>query len=103
MEEGLRSGACPLVIAETARPADLTQSRRLQLAAEAGPATGLCLFSGSPSTNASESRWRCTPLPGGHAEWSCLKDKRGRTGSWELRIAPAPPREPRRQKAAHRA
>ncbi len=86
MEQALRSGAAPLVIGETGDPPDLTRSRRLQLAAEAGPATGLCLFTGRPVANASETRWRATPLPGRRQEWACIKDKRGRTGAWEIRL-----------------
>ena len=93
MEEALRSGAAPLVVAEVERPADLTQSRRLQLAAEAGPATGICLFTGRPAANAAETRWRITPLPGAGSrqDWTCLKNKRGPTGSWQVMLRPGSP------------
>lgn len=67
MEEAMRSGAAPLVAAECASPADLTQSRRLQLAAEAGAEAGaaplgLALIPEPARANAAETRWRAEPL-----------------------------------------
>ncbi|MEM1278256.1 MAG: hypothetical protein AAGH74_17185, partial [Pseudomonadota bacterium] len=67
MEEALRSGAAPLVIGEMPRRApDLTESRRLQLAAGTGGARALCLI-GETVTNAAETRWHATPRPGAEA------------------------------------
>ena len=86
-EEALRSGAAPLVVAELAVAPDLTASRRLQLAADAGGGRGLCLV---PETglrpNAAETRWLCAALPGGPARqrWELVKNKRGRVGTWEV-------------------
>lgn len=79
-EEALRSGAAPLVVAETTEPPALTPLRRLQLAAEAGGeasrgAPPLCLIiSPTPGTaGAVESRWFCEPEPawreGAPARW----------------------------------
>ncbi|MEL6769075.1 MAG: hypothetical protein AAFP17_17990 [Pseudomonadota bacterium] len=63
MEETLRSGAAPLVVAELEAAPDLTQSRRLQLAAGTGGGHGLCLVPENRlATNAAETRWRCRPL-----------------------------------------
>jgi protein ImuA len=97
-EEALRSGAVPLVVTELAEAPDLTQSRRLQLAAGAGGGRGLCLV---PETglrpNAAETRWHCAPLPGGPARqrWELVKNKRGRLGVWQVSRndapGPAPP------------
>jgi len=93
MEEALRSGAAPLVVAELELAADLTQSRRLQLAAGTGGCIGLCLVpEGGLATNAAESRWHATsmpaPAPGGTAphRWMRIKSKHGRTGSWEVTL-----------------
>ncbi|MEM6669113.1 MAG: hypothetical protein AAF661_07830 [Pseudomonadota bacterium] len=95
-EECLRSGAAPLVVAEPATVADLTASRRLQLAAEAGGALGLLLYPAPPNgrtpANAAETRWRCEAAPSWSAGrldrvwvWRCLKNKRGPVGDWALR------------------
>jgi protein ImuA len=95
MEEALRSGAVPLVVAELAEAPDLTASRRLQLAAGTGGGRGLCLLpEGRLRSNAAETRWRCAPVPGAtrapgpgdaRQRWEIVKDKRGRPGAWEVR------------------
>ncbi|MEM8741592.1 MAG: hypothetical protein AAGE13_08845 [Pseudomonadota bacterium] len=87
MEEVLRSGAAPLAVAEVARAPDLTESRRLQLAAATGKGRGLCLI-GEARTNAAETRWTCAPLPGEQEsprqKWVLVKNKRGTLGQWEV-------------------
>ena len=104
-EEALRSGAAPLVVAELAEAPDLTQSRRLQIAAEAGASRhagprGLCLVPEHRTRpNAVETRWRCAPIPpvcggcdGYHADgrarllWELVKNKRGQLGCWEVTL-----------------
>ena len=93
MEEALRSGAAPLVVAEMSEAADLTASRRLQLAAGTGGGRGLCLVPHSRlCTNAAETRWHCAPIPGdgtAHQHWEIVKNKRGRLGSWQVAWTPA--------------
>jgi protein ImuA len=90
MEEALRSGAAALVVAELIEAADLTASRRLQLAAGTGvgdAVRGLCLLPQARTRpNAAETRWHCTPIPGGGARqlWELVKNKRGRLGIWEV-------------------
>ena len=106
MEEGLRLGAAGLVVVELKKPADLTISRRLQLAAEAGGAIGLCLVDGVPITNAMETRWHCAPAfapknqasgkegkeliekksDGDWTHWRLflIKNKKGTSGAWEI-------------------
>jgi protein ImuA len=89
-EEALRSGAVPLVITELAEATDLTVSRRLQLAADTGGGRGLCLLPEARTRpNAAETRWLCTPIPGGEPGagrqlWELVKNKRGRLGVWEI-------------------
>ena len=91
-EEALRSGAAPLVVVELAEATDLTASRRLQLAAGTGGGgggapRGLCLLPQARTRpNAAETRWHCTPIPGGGARqlWELVKNKRGRLGIWEV-------------------
>lgn len=90
VEEALRSGAAPLVVAELGDVADLTASRRFQLAAETGGGRGLCLVPGTRvRPNAAETRWHCTPMPGlipgsGRQRWELVKNKRGNLGTWEV-------------------
>jgi protein ImuA len=89
MEEALRSGAAALVVAELDRAADLTQSRRLQLAAGTGGGIGLCLVPAHAlATNAAESRWRAEPLPepsdAAQQRWTLEKTRRARPGFWDI-------------------
>ena len=88
MEEALRSGAVPLVVAELREAPDLTASRRLQLAAGTGGGRGLCLIpEAGLRSNATETRWMCSPLPGlGGAQqhWEIVKNKKGRLGRWRV-------------------
>ncbi len=104
-EEALRSGACPLVIAELDMAPGLTPMRRLNLAAEAGRvATGsnrrrraplmMVLFARGAGSGAAETRWRVDPAPGwtteeiagGAPRWRLerVKDKAGRPAAWEV-------------------
>ena len=86
LEEALRDGAAPLVVAELATAPDLTASRRLQLAAGTGGGRGLCLLpEGKLCNNAAETRWMCMPMPGlgtSGQHWEAIKNKRGRLITW---------------------
>ncbi|NEY92156.1 ImuA family protein [Tabrizicola oligotrophica] len=89
VEEALRVAPISLVIAEPQQPLSLTAGRRLQLAAEAGRTTGLMLIREDGGSNATETRWNCTPLASQAPDstphrWSLIKNKKGTIGSWTL-------------------
>lgn len=100
MEEALRAGLAPVIVAETASrgpwaQADLTRSRRLQLAAENGGGVGVLITpeGGSGRSNAAETRWRAEAMAAcDHAEdpfalcwrWTLLKNKHGPCGGWHV-------------------
>ena len=84
IEEGLRCRGLAAVLGE-ADKVDLAAGRRLQLAAEAGGATGLLL--GRPrdasASGITVTRWRVAPAPGGpHWRVELLRCRGGAPGSW---------------------
>ena len=103
LEEALRAGVVPLVVAELPEVPALTPVRRLNLAAEAGAARahhgglaaplGLLLTPGAGGAAGAESRWHAAPLPseaaeapGGRRRWR-LERQRARMAppaSWTM-------------------
>jgi protein ImuA len=88
LEESLRCRGLAAVVGES-EAVDLTQSRRLQLAAEAGGVTGI-LLRRSPAREASVAVtrwqvWSATTL-GDRPRWrlSLIRCRGGRTGDWVL-------------------
>jgi len=94
-ETALKDGAVSLVVLELTRPLNLREGRRLQLAAKAGAATGLCLIPEGMGSNAAETRWNATPIHESHPpprgedstlmRWEIIKNKSGTLGVWDVR------------------
>lgn len=88
-EEALRDGCVGLVVIQITAPLSLTAGRRLQLAAQAGNTTGLCLIPEGMGSNAAETRWQCAPVfsPDDSTPqcWALIKNKSGTLGSWHVR------------------
>lgn len=88
-EESLRSGAVSVMVIELTKPLDFTTGRRLQLAAEAGKSTGLCIIPEGMGNNAAETRWRCSslfdPADSTLQRWEIIKNKSGTLTAWNVR------------------
>lgn len=88
-EDALRDGSAPLVVIELSKPLTLTEARRLQLAADNGRSTGVCIIAETHGSNAAETRWKCEPIfdqqDSTRHNWKLIKNKRGTLGSWNVR------------------
>lgn len=97
-EEALRCPAVGCTVLQAAKGVDLTASRRLQLAAEAGGGIALVLVAPPAllSPSAARTRWRIAPSTGtsrvehslGMAAWrvELVKAAGGRPGAWTLAV-----------------
>ncbi len=86
-EQALRSRGAELVVAEMRQGPNLRESRRLQLAAEAGRTLGLILIEKGAQSSASQTRWHCEPANdarGDRWSWQLIKNKTGRLGTWQV-------------------
>jgi protein ImuA len=93
MEEALRAGVAPLVVADLPSPPALTPVRRLHLAAEAGKMAGratlgLLLTPGPGGAAGVETRWYMAPRHHGEDRIWQLERRRARMAppaAWEVR------------------
>lgn len=89
-EQALRSKGTDCVVIQLGQGPSLTESRRLQLAAEEGRTLGLALIEKSAQSSACETRWHCSPVPADQVandtmwEWSLIKNKSGMPGVWRV-------------------
>ncbi|MEM9838964.1 MAG: hypothetical protein AAF830_07380 [Pseudomonadota bacterium] len=88
-ETALRSSSVSSVLVELPRPTSLTESRRLQLAAEAGGTLGLIYGPEHQQPTAATTRWVCHPRPATDSDstrwhWALNKNKEGTSGSWDV-------------------
>lgn len=99
MEESLRAGAVPLVVADLPAPPGLTPIRRMHLAAETGAdlgghsPLGLLLTPGDGGAQGTETRWHMAPTHNTISPSWRLERRRARTlppKAWTV-TRPAPP------------
>jgi protein ImuA len=93
VEEALRSGACAGVALEADFALAVTESRRLQLAAEEGGSLGLVLRPHGVATagtaSVARTRWLAEPHPGATGalmRWrlELVRNRGGAAGAWEV-------------------
>lgn len=91
-EQALRCAAIEVTAFEVTRGPDLFESRRLQIAAQAGGGIGLCLIGKRAQSSAAPTRWRCSGLEQPDADWTfaLTKDRRQRAQAWSVRGDPDP-------------
>ncbi|MGB6229478.1 MAG: hypothetical protein WBF53_05060 [Litorimonas sp.] len=89
-EEALRCRGASLVVIDIDKGPDLFESRRLQIAAQHGGATGLVLIRRQAQSSGCETRWQCDPDPSrqGDWSWSLTRSRRGRPRAWSVRGDP---------------
>ena len=91
-EEALRCRGAGIVVIQMSTGPDLLESRRLQIAAQAGGTIGLVIIERWAQSSAAQTRWQCKPGNSSDEDWvwSLTKNKQGRLGGWSVRGDPDP-------------
>ena len=96
-EEALRCSGAGLVVIQVGLGPDLFESRRLQVAAQAGGALGLVMVGRRAQASAAASRWHCESARQGSApgnatawRWRMTKNRRGELREWSVRCERPP-------------
>ena len=96
-EEALRCSGAGLVVIHIGLGPDLFESRRLQVAAQAGGGLGLVLVGRRAQASVAQSRWHCAQGRGGGGSttagswtWRMTKNRRGRLREWDVRCERPP-------------
>ena len=85
-EQVLRAPAQTVCVVQLSQGPNLAESRRLQVASEAGRSMGLILIAGRAHSSTCQTRWECdTP-----DVWRAVKNKTGPVGEWAVPEAVAP-------------
>lgn len=83
-EQALRSRGADVVVIELNQGPDLKESRRLQLASEAGRTLGLIIIGRGAQSSAAQTRWFAKGVDGDLWHWELVKNKSGHRGSWTV-------------------
>ena len=78
-EQVLRAPAQALCVVQLDQGPGLSESRRLQVAAEAGGSLGLVLIARRAHSSTCQTRWECCPR-----RWALCKNKGGGLGVWDV-------------------
>lgn len=89
-EEALRCRGASMVIIDIDNGPNLSESRRLQIAAQSGETTGIVLIRRHAQSSACQTRWHCEAdeTPDVDWTWSVTRNKRGRPRAWSVRGDP---------------
>lgn len=85
-EQAMRTLGVSLVVAELGKGPDLSESRRLQIAAEQSGCIGVMLINGRTYNSAAETRWHCSACADDENVWlwQLSKNKKGELGAWRV-------------------
>jgi len=85
-EQAIRTTGIAAVIVELGNGLDLSESRRLQIAAEQSGCLGIVLIGSSALTSAAETRWQCRACSDNESAWvwQLNKNKKGELSAWRV-------------------
>lgn len=91
-EQALRCPGMDAVVFDIQRGPDLFESRRLQVAAQAGGGIGLALIARQCQSSACDTRWFCSRSddPDHDWQWALTKARRSPPQAWRIQSRPSP-------------